>query len=108
MKAGVEIKGLKCDNPCCDFVNKDIPFEQYEQFIDYPCPKCGQSLLTPQAYKMCVQMKKMADFITKVTGGSKENDPEVIIPLDMDKEKFVDQDRLEKSIELNNFDDEEL
>ena len=47
MKMDFNISGLKCDNPSCDYSNPDIPFEQYEQFINCPCPKCGQSLLTP-------------------------------------------------------------
>lgn len=86
MKARFDIRGLKCDNPNCDFVNPDIPFESYEEFVNYPCPKCGQPLLTPQAYKMCVGMKKLGDFITKITGGAKENDIEVKIPLEMDED----------------------
>ena len=85
MKMDFNISGLKCDNPSCDYSNPDIPFEQYEQFINCPCPKCGQSLLTPQAYKMCVAMKNMGQFITKITGGEKENSSKVEVPLDMDE-----------------------
>lgn len=85
MKMDFNISGLKCDNPNCDYSNPDIPFEQYEQFINCPCPKCGQSLLTPQAYKMCVAMKNMGQFITKITGGEKENSSKVDVSLDMNE-----------------------
>lgn len=86
MKMDFEIAGLKCDNPNCDYVNSDIQFEQYEQYIDCPCPNCGKSLLTPQAYKMCVAMKSMGNFITQLTGGIKRKDSdEYKIPLDMDE-----------------------
>lgn len=93
MKVDFNISGLKCDNPNCDYINYDIPFEQYEQFVDYPCPKCGQSLLTPQAYKMCLAMKSMGNFITKLTGGAKENDAELKIPLEMDKDGYIGMKR---------------
>lgn len=89
MKMDFNIQGLKCDNPNCDYCNPEIPFEQYEQFVNYPCPKCGQSLLTPHAYKMCVAMKSMGNFITKITGGAKENDSEMRIPMEMDKDGHI-------------------
>ena len=41
MKIIKTIKGLKCDNPNCDYVYPDIPREKYESYIGYPCPKCG-------------------------------------------------------------------
>lgn len=85
MKMDFVISGLKCDNPSCDYSNPDIPFEQYEQFVNCPCPKCGQSLLTPQAYKMCVAMKSMGNFITKLTRGAKEGTMEHKVSLEMDE-----------------------
>lgn len=85
MKVDFNISGLKCDNPDCDYVNHDIPFEQYKQYVNFPCPKCGQPLLTQQAYKMCVAMKTMGSFITKLTGGAKEKYNEYNIPLEMDE-----------------------
>lgn len=89
MKVDFNIQGLKCDNPNCDYCNMEIPFEQYEQFVNYPCPKCGESLLTPQAYKMCVAMKSMGNFISKITGGAKEDDQEIRIPMEMDKDGHI-------------------
>lgn len=64
-KLDFHIQGLQCDNSNCDYSNPDIPFEQYEQFVNCPCPKCGQLLLTPQAYKMCVAMKSMGELVNK-------------------------------------------
>lgn len=89
MKMDFNISGLKCDNPNCDYCNLDISFEQYEQFVNYPCPKCGESLLTPQAYKMCLALKSMGNFITKLTGGAKENDSQFRIPLKMDNDGHI-------------------
>ena len=86
MKMDFVIKRLKCDNPSCDFCNLDIPFEEYEKFVNYPCPKCGESLLTPQAYKMAVALKSMGDFITKINGGAKEGATKYTVPLETDKD----------------------
>ena len=78
------ISGLKCDNPNCDYCNADISFLDYPKYINYPCPKCGESLLTPQSYRSLVAMKSLGNFITKLTGDAKEKDAQMYIPLDMD------------------------
>jgi len=52
-KTVIEIKGLRCDNPKCDYVNDDILFENY--VVGQPCPKCGDNLLTQEDYDLCKQ-----------------------------------------------------
>ena len=84
MKIDFDIHGLKCDNPHCDYCNPKIPFEDYSKYLNYPCPKCGEPLLTMRAYKMCVALKQMGEFVTKLTSGVKVNDMQVQIPMDMD------------------------
>ena len=86
MKANISGSGLKCDNPNCDYVDPNIPFEEYGNYVNYPCPKCGQPLLTPQAYEMCLKLKSMGDFLTELTGDANENDTELRVSLDMDKD----------------------
>jgi len=44
-RVGVKISGLTCDNTACDYQN-DVPFEEYENWLNKPCPKCGENLLT--------------------------------------------------------------
>lgn len=48
--ANVEIKttGLKCDNPSCDWKDETVAIDDYEKWLDKPCPKCGQNVLTQQ------------------------------------------------------------
>ena len=90
MKMGFFIKGLKCDNPNCEYVDPDIPFEEYEKYVNCPCPICGESLLTPQAYRTCKGLKLLGDAIVKITGYSnKEANYEDAIHLDMDAEGKV-------------------
>ena len=40
------VKGIKCDNPKCDFVDMSVKFEDYKDWVNKPCPKCGANLLT--------------------------------------------------------------
>lgn len=46
----VNVFGLKCDNKECNYEDKTIKYEQYEDYINYPCPQCGESLLTKTDY----------------------------------------------------------
>lgn len=38
--------GLKCDNINCDWARTDIRQKDHKQWIDVPCPKCGENVLT--------------------------------------------------------------
>jgi len=44
----VKISGLKCD--VCDYKDDSINVENYFDYINFPCPKCGQPLLTKADY----------------------------------------------------------
>jgi hypothetical protein len=51
MRKPVEIKGIKCDKPSCDYRDDSVTTSQYKEYIDKPCPKCGSNLLTYADYK---------------------------------------------------------
>lgn len=55
----VNIRGLKCDNPNCDWKDESIPFENYPKYVGHSCPKCGQNILTQECYD---KMKAMTVF----------------------------------------------
>lgn len=57
----VKIKGLKCDNPNCSWNNPDIPFEDYEKWLNAPCPLCGRPVLTQKDMNVVMAMIKMRD-----------------------------------------------
>lgn len=50
MEKNIELgeSGLVCDNPNCDYVNKEVKFEDYPGWVNKPCPKCGENLLTEE------------------------------------------------------------
>lgn len=63
--AEIDIMGLQCDNPNCDWSDMSIPFSEYEKCIGKPCPKCGENLLTQEDYDSCQQMIDAVDVINK-------------------------------------------
>jgi len=56
----LKIKGIKCDNPDCDFKDDSVVFEDYKVWLDRPCPKCGANLLTEADLKA---VKKLRRFV---------------------------------------------
>lgn len=75
----LNISGLSCDNQECDYQN-DAKFEEFKDWLDKPCPKCGEVLLTEQDYEntlMIVEMAKMfnnmsEELFEKMTDGMKD------------------------------------
>lgn len=42
----ISSSGIKCDNPACDWTDTSVPVEQYKDWVNRLCPKCGDNLLT--------------------------------------------------------------
>ena len=64
----IAILGIKCDNDVCDYKDMDIKFEDYSQYLDKPCPKCGESLLTQVDLDILNQMTGSIDIINSMSG----------------------------------------
>lgn len=59
-----EMGGLKCDY--CDWVNDNIKVDDYKDYINYLCPKCGCNVLTTKDYKsfrVMLKLIKVLNFI---------------------------------------------
>lgn len=83
MNVEFNIKGLKCDNPNCNYVDMDIDASEYPKYLNTPCPKCGENLLTEDDLKAVEEIM----FYTKLVHSlniRKENDKKVKMNLDMD------------------------
>ncbi len=59
--------GLVCDNPECDWEDKNITFENLEEWLNKPCPKCGQNLLTEEDFLNAQILRKSVEFINTLT-----------------------------------------
>ena len=55
--------GIKCDNPDCDFKDDTVSIENYKDWLNKPCPKCGQNLLTKEDYNTVQQLLSAIDIV---------------------------------------------
>jgi hypothetical protein len=61
----VKYSGLKCD--CCDYRDDEVRFEDYEKYINYPCPKCREPLLTKEDYQTCLRLINAVKFANAIS-----------------------------------------
>lgn len=60
------IHGIKCDNPDCNFKDMAVKFEDYEEYVNKPCPLCGENLLTQQDYDKCRLVMSITNLANKI------------------------------------------
>lgn len=64
----LDIKGIKCDAPGCDYVDDKAEFGDGMKWLGAPCPLCGASLLTVEDYT-AIQLIKSAIALTNAEVG---------------------------------------
>lgn len=57
------IVGIKCDNKNCYFADPTVGVEDYPNWLNKPCPCCGENLLTEADYKNVLQMMEFTKLI---------------------------------------------
>jgi hypothetical protein len=58
----LNIKGIKCDH--CDYKELNVKFEDYDKWLNKPCPTCGENLLTEadlNSLKVMIQLANVAN-----------------------------------------------
>jgi len=60
----IKISGIKCDH--CDYRDDSVQFSDYPKWLNKPCPKCGENLLTQEEYDKCLKYYKTVDILNKV------------------------------------------
>lgn len=60
------IQGIKCDNGDCDYNDPTVSFDDYQDYINKPCPKCGENLLTESDYKHTVNILEFAKHFNQM------------------------------------------
>lgn len=65
-KMELNIYGLKCDHPSCNYQDNTIQLEQYKDYINYPCPECGSPLLTQADYDTTMEIVAAATIIKQL------------------------------------------
>ena len=78
MKKNVEVfaGGIECDNPKCDYVKEDVEVSDYHNWLNKPCPKCGENLLTQEDYDKIQIFMGLVDMFNEI---EIEPDPDDIV-----------------------------
>lgn len=76
---------IKCDNSTCDYVIP-VPVQDYSQYVNKPCPKCGENLLTEEDFNAHSKVLETINFINSLTEAQLEHLRE-IFEIDSTKEK---------------------
>lgn len=63
----LNISGLKCDNPNCNYDDPNVPLSDYESSINKPCPDCGESLLSQDDYDQTMQMVQAIELMNSLS-----------------------------------------
>ncbi len=64
----VEEHGLLCDNTDnCDWKDKTIKFEDYDKWVNKPCPKCGENVLTESDFDLAKTIRANIDFVNTLS-----------------------------------------
>ena len=64
---------IVCDNPACDYVDTEADFDKLEDYLNKPCPKCGENLLTEEDLKNHQLVIATAQFINSLTEDELDN-----------------------------------
>lgn len=59
--------GIHCDNPNCDFSDLSVTMEETSQWLNKPCPKCGENLLTEEDLQRFNQVLEAVKLINSIT-----------------------------------------
>ncbi len=71
MRKLIEIKQenlIECDNQNCDYVivnQSSNPNKSIKQYINKPCPKCGENLLTEKDYLDSEKFMRVLNWMNK-------------------------------------------
>jgi len=104
MKKNIEIEdtGLQCDN--CDWKDKSITFDIYKNWIDKPCPKCGENVLTEEDYTNAETLRNAIDILNSLSPDELEAMNKLAIESGID---YKNLPFLKDSIGLENLDKDE-
>jgi hypothetical protein len=58
--------GLQCDNPACDWTDPTVKVEEYKDWLNAPCPKCGENVLTKEDLTNTLMMRSIVSMINAV------------------------------------------
>jgi len=81
----LSVLGLKCDAEGCDYFNEKVTVDDYELWVNAPCPECGANLLSEADYELTKTISEFSDAINEIfPPGSFPDEPRASFTLEMD------------------------
>lgn len=74
--------GIKCDH--CDYKDETVHVDDYEQWVNKPCPDCGENLLTESDYDAVKQMQALAATLNGIFPAQPASSQKHKISVDLD------------------------
>lgn len=83
MKNALELHftGIKCD--ACDYKNKDVRVEEYIDWLNKPCPKCGANLLTQEDFDTVQILIELASKVNQYSLPVVEDEERIIVSAEL-------------------------
>lgn len=76
--------GLKCDAEGCGYVDDTVSLEDYNKWLNVPCPKCGANLLTEADHAAVKAMLGVVGWVNAMLPGDHQEQPAEKIRVEMD------------------------
>lgn len=73
------IGGIKCDNTECDYEDMTVKFDQFDEYLNKPCPCCGANLLTQEDLDTSLAMKQQFEMLNDMMAGISEEKMQELI-----------------------------
>lgn len=73
--------GLKCDNQSCGWIDPSIKVEDYKDWVNKPCPECGENLLTEEDFD---STNRLMDAINMINSMSPDQLKDITKNMDAD------------------------
>lgn len=81
---GLNISGIKCDNLSCSYIDESVQMEDYDKWVNKPCPKCGANLLTEADYELVQKVVQATNIVNGcIPEGTKYSENPVVIEFEM-------------------------
>ena len=77
----LNIKGIKCD--VCDYKAEDVKVEDYSEWLNKPCPKCGANLLTQEDFDTTMMLLSMVNHLNEILPPPKQDEEVVTANIEM-------------------------
>lgn len=74
----VQSTGIKCDNPNCDYKDESVKFEDFEEWLNKPCPECGWNLLTNEDFENIKDLFTIINHVNSLEISESDKNDEMV------------------------------